>query len=754
MAPREHAAAAERTTGVAMSSRFILAVSVSLLTAAAAHPASAQTASPGEPVRLTVGHPDVDARRLPAGRSSYLMRLGDGDAARTLGVYTVEIAPREGDDLLIVQTTRGSTIGAIVDSVLVRGRAMTPVWYRMRSSRGRLDLRYEDDGRRVRGTEWNAEGEVVPIDTTYDEPRYPTTIAMVLLRALPLDAGYAVEMPLSRRGETTLVTARVAAREPFEDAAGADGARDAWRLEVAFDGRPATRWLGVDDGRELATHTRLPNGSRFRQTLVELTPSAARARSRLRAAIDATGGEALLRGLGAVRIETIAYTNMLEQSERPEGPYIHAFEETTALRDPAAGRLRRTTRTRMIQVPEWSPPLTRIFAGDAAAVAVGERAAPGRAGELEEARESLALGPERVLLTALAADDVHSAPDTVFQGAPHHIVAFTWQGRPVRVFLNAYTHLPTAVERTRALPWGMWAVWGDVTTRTLFSLWMLEPNGLMYPRQWTIERNGLAARDVTITRLELGAAAPADSFAIPAEVRAAFHAAPVRGLPDLKLGVGFRGSETEPQEIAPGIVFLPGAWNVTLVRQEQGVVVLEAPIASGYTAQVVAEAARRMPGAPVIAAVSTSDAWPHVGGVRGYVARGVPVYAHMLNLPLLRRLLEAPHTYRPDSLALAPRAPDFRPVDGPVAVGDGPNRFVLHPIRGEGGERMVAAYFPEHRLLYASDLVQPMPDGTFFMTEYLHEVRLLVEREGLDVETVFAMHAAPMPWSKVLGALP
>ena len=326
----------------------------------------------------------------------------------------------------------------------------------------------------------------------------------------------------------------------------------------------------------------------------------------------------------------------------------------------------------------------------------------------------------------------------------------------MRVFLNANTHLPTAVERVREQPWNQWLVWGDVTMRTLFSFWTLEPNGLVYPRQWTIEGNGMPYRDRTIGRLELGAAAPADSFAIASDVRTAFKDLPVRGLSDLDLGMSFGPGGAEPSEIEPGLVFLPGAWNVTLVRQPEGVVVLEAPISASYTAQVVEAAARRMPDSRITAAVSTSDAWPHIGGVREYVARGVPIYAHPLNVPLLRRVLEAPHTFRPDSLArtVAPPAPELRAVDEATSVGAGPNRFVLYPVRGEAGERMVAAYVPEHRLLYASDLVQRRPGGGFFMTEYLHEVRALVEREGLDVETVFAMHTAPMPWSKVLDALP
>lgn len=54
---------------------------------------------------------------------------------------------------------------------------------------------------------------------------------------------------------------------------------------------------------------------------------------------------------------------------------------------------------------------------------------------------------------------------------------------------------------------------------------------------------------------------------------------------------------------------------------------------------------------------------------------------------------------------------------------------------------MVAVWFPAHRLLYASDLIQPGLEG-FFMPSYLAEVEALVERAGLDVEAVFAIAPA------------
>jgi hypothetical protein len=57
-------------------------------------------------------------------------------------------------------------------------------------------------------------------------------------------------------------------------------------------------------------------------------------------AIDAMGGEARLRGMHAVKLDAIGHSYWIDQSERPEGPWVTQYEQRTELRDLAAGRRR------------------------------------------------------------------------------------------------------------------------------------------------------------------------------------------------------------------------------------------------------------------------------------------------------------------------------------------------------------------------------------------------------------------------------
>jgi hypothetical protein len=75
----------------------------------------------------------------------------------------------------------------------------------------------------------------------------------------------------------------------------------------------------------------------------------------------------------------------------------------------------------------------------------------------------------------------------------------------------------------------------------------------------------------------------------------------------------------------------------------------------------------------------------------------------------------------------------------------------LYPLRGAATERQYMVYFPEARLLYASDTLALNEDGSLYDPELMHEVAQAVERAGLKVDAVFAMHQGPMPWEKVVA---
>ncbi|TQF12560.1 hypothetical protein FJV41_28470 [Myxococcus llanfairpwllgwyngyllgogerychwyrndrobwllllantysiliogogogochensis] len=474
------------------------------------------------------------------------------------------------------------------------------------------------------------------------------------------------------------------------------------------------------------------------------------ARPRVQAALEAMGGEARLRALSSLRIHGIGHWNLLEQSERPAAPWLVMYEQLEEVRDLRHRRLRQKTESRgAAGLDSWQA-VTMMLADGVVAMERGGKLFPAGAAQLQDMEERLDFAPERVLFTALEAADLRALPDTVLQDVPHHVVTFHHGSATAKLFLNARTGLPTQVETVDAHPGDFfWSVWGDVRTRLSFQSWSLESGGLRYPRHWEWERNGNAYHSFTVTRLELEPKLSESDFSIPEDVRKGFAARSKTTAETAPLGRPDRPAV----ELVPGVVHLPGAWDVVLVKQDDGLVIIEAPLSSGYSARVMDEAQRRFPGVKVKAVVTTSDAWPHIGGLREYVARGVPLHVLDLNRPLVERLLKSPRTLTPDALAKSPRSSAIRPVGTRTTLGSGKNRLELVPVRTETGERMLFVGLPEHRLLYTSDLVQPMPDGSFFNVQQLAETVEVVAREKLEVGRVFGMHLSAREWSDVTTAV-
>lgn len=477
--------------------------------------------------------------------------------------------------------------------------------------------------------------------------------------------------------------------------------------------------------------------------------SAINARQFITRSAEAMGGLEKLRALKNLKFTASSHTNLLEQSERPEGPWIVSYSEITETHDLQNKRVKQTTSIVQSQQDMFGRGSTLIVADGIAAFEFNGQKYPAGKDQLVDVEERMAFGPESVLLTALDAKDLHLEKDASLQGTINYVLSFTWRKTSARLFINANTNLITAVELTRANPYNTFLnIWGDFTSRTYFSFWKLEAGGLHYPHQWDEERNNQPYRSLLIGDISFNTDLQADIFIIPDNIKQAFSARADSIVNDWPLGL----SNQPARDIATNFILIPGLWYVSLVKQSDGIVIIETPISSSYSAKVIAEAEKRFPGVKIKAAISTSDAWPHLGGMREYVARGIPVYVLDVNQPIIKRLLDAPYKTFPDTLAQKPRKAQLRVVSSKTVIGSDDNRLELYPIRSETGERMIMIYAPAHNLLYGSDLVQKS-GNSFFMPQYLWELSEAVKREKLLVDKVFAMHTLPLEWKEITSAI-
>ena len=471
------------------------------------------------------------------------------------------------------------------------------------------------------------------------------------------------------------------------------------------------------------------------------------AREIVLASAEAIGGVERLRALRAVRVEEVGSEYLVSTVTRPDAPARLIAQTVVSLRSSADSTLRRTI-TQTLPMRSGSFSSTVVANHGAVASARAGTLVPGGSFDLGTVNEELALSPERVLVTALDAPDLRLERDTTLAGVAHHVVALGMDGATVRLFVDAASAFPTHVELVRAYPTNVfWAMWGDLRFVTTWSAWALERSGVWYPRQRRTTLNGAAFREYVVTALDLDASIPADSVAIADSVRSAFRT---------RVAAERRGAEQgttarlTPVVLADGVVLYQGGYQSAAVRQADGVVIIEGPESNAKSQAVLADIASRWPGTPVKAVVSTSPMWMHVGGLREYAARRIPIYAVDVNAPVVRALLASPHRQAPDSLARARVTPIIRPVSAVVALGTGDTRLELRPARGQHASGMMLVWLPGRRLLYASDVVVPDAFEPVFTRAYRAELARLVRREGLDVERVFAEHLPATAWAEAM----
>jgi hypothetical protein len=152
------------------------------------------------------------------------------------------------------------------------------------------------------------------------------------------------------------------------------------------------------------------------------------------------------------------------------------------------------------------------------------------------------------------------------------------------------------------------------------------------------------------------------------------------------------------------------------------------------------------PGRHPIVVVVTDLAWPHVSGVRAWVARGATIVTHRAARDFLTQVVNRRWTLQPDLLERQRSRTTFhvRTVDTSLELAGG--EVQIYPIDGVGSEVALMAFMRPDRFLWGSDFIQDLGQPT----QYVEEVVAAVRRVGIEPIKVAAEHAPLSDWSRVL----
>jgi hypothetical protein len=454
----------------------------------------------------------------------------------------------------------------------------------------------------------------------------------------------------------------------------------------------------------------------------------------------AMGGEAW----DTVRsLQLEAYTNVqdIDQSERPEGPYIPSQEKSIFKEDRIRKKAFLTTTT-----------LDYTFENTASYILDGAYIAAQYNGQLmpveqdQSIQDNLFLAPENILSTASQAEDLRFVKDTIFQQAEHAMISFHWGMYPVRIFLNKETSLLTAVIVTKPYTSGYATIWGDSQKTTLYSFWNFIGKGLHYPLQRDTYLNGWYQQSYLVTKWQVNPTVDAVAWTIPDTIRTQCDRM-AKGM----IGALKQNLDQNKKEIAPGIWLLPGPCNSTVIEQPDGLVAIEASVSSAYGGLLLEKIRSMFPGKKIKALISTSDAWYHIGGIRPFAALpGITIYHPYRNKFILQKLLQADYHTHPDSFALETKHTyQLVGIRDSMVIGTGDNQLILYPYCTETGDRQMMVCFPQRQLVYTSDLYQPKSgDGTYWNPHIAWEVYHSILTRGLSVKQFYGMHTrSVLPFS-------
>jgi hypothetical protein len=444
-----------------------------------------------------------------------------------------------------------------------------------------------------------------------------------------------------------------------------------------------------------------------------------------------------------IRMHHLGHTQWIEQSENPDGPFAVSYDEVDEIRSVDEIKLYQQITSENFQ--SEASPYKLVINNNSGLMNYGDRSFAMPYPTLQQQTLWHLYDPIH-LLKIVSANNYVKIANTVLEGVDHYQLSFIESGLLYELFINKNTFLISEARIDTYLPYEFFfSLWGKFKTKIQYTLYSLNKGNLVYPLQWDVYRAGHLWKKITVKKIEFLQSIPDSVFTIPQEFVKVN--APKQKIADASLQVD------KVINVADGIFVIPGNWNTGWVEQEDGILVIEAPISSGYSVQLINEIKKRYPNKKIKGVVVSSDAWPHLAGVREYFASQIPVYTHSLNKEILNRIVAADYSIEPDHFEKSRPKPVYNFIDQPLEINDKKNPIKIFPVNGEGGERMVAIYFPNQKVLYASDLIQRLRSGEFFFIEYLMEVRNLVRKYNLQVNTIYAMHTKPISWQEVEDVL-
>ncbi len=188
--------------------------------------------------------------------------------------------------------------------------------------------------------------------------------------------------------------------------------------------------------------------------------------------------------------------------------------------------------------------------------------------------------------------------------------------------------------------------------------------------------------------------------------------------------VTLHGSQTDTVRVnAHTFLLVTPAYTETVTLMRDTVFLLDATSGDTRAQQDSAWIATLFPGRHPIAVVVTDLAWPHIAGVRFWVARGATIYSSRMSEDFLRRVVNRHWTLQPDVLEgmRAHAKFHFRAIADSLRLAGG--ALTAYELRGTSTEGALMVWSGTDRFLWAGDYIQSSGASPYYYDVYFSAAR-------------------------------
>ncbi len=443
------------------------------------------------------------------------------------------------------------------------------------------------------------------------------------------------------------------------------------------------------------------------------------------------------RAMGTTDLQSIQYSgtgtnNMVGQAATPGGPWprftVKAYLALVNYTVPAM-------RQEVIRIDDQNPPRGGGAGPFNPATGQGSiRPIPGDIVQNQTADGRTDAGALTIWLTPhgfLKGAAANAATMKTSAGPGKRIVSFTAFGTYTVTGTiddrNLVEHVETRIDNTFT---------GDTLIEGIYSEYR-DFDGVKFPTRILQRQGGHPVLDIAVAAVQPNSPA---ALAVRGNPPRGGGPPAAPGVPPAVAAVGVKA-----ETIADGVSFLTlGNPQSLLVEFNDHVVIIEAPSNDDRTLATIAHVRRTLPDKPIRYVVNTHHHSDHAGGLRAYVAEGIPIITHEAHERYYEQeIFRNPHTLNPDRLARAPRAPILETVTDRRVLTDGVMTLELHLVRGNlHSDGLLMAYVPAEKLLIQADAFAPRPGAPPLPSPSPYTANLLdnIRRLKLDVDRIAHVH--------------